>query len=764
MGALGRGAVVVGLDGLVEGGVGDAGVVDGLEAFGKDAFGIGDVAEGDGALAEIAALHLAVDDAVHQFGDGLVGVFLEAAGGGFDGIGHHEDGLLAGVGVAAGIGEGFRVDLVGAIFVASLDVEVFHHRRPVVGDDKLAEELGDAVLFGQADTLGDVGDDDLGRPLLGELVVGVDAALIFGEIGRIEHFSDVVVEGGGADELHVGTNFGCHFGRQTAHLLGVDVGAVGLAGHAADEGGVGVVHLDEGDARGESEEAFDEIEQGIGEEEGNAVDADVPIPRAVDVGEGGALGEVLAETERPRAEGDDEGRAHQLGTLGEVADGEEGDQSAHELGEEEEVVAVERDGGEAHHEDVDEEGRARVHKHADDEGHHRKGDDVDGEELVGHQQRGEHGEEGDQTEDEIEAVGRGVEVAAEEVEEDEQEGEKTADEADLSAHHTDEAAAVVLAVLAVAAEGLEDGVLPRTDALAAVDDALAGQYHAGAGRYGREGFFAPFVGAQAVVDEVGDEVFVEVEARHDFARELLLVHGILIGRAGGEEGREGAGGGRSAAHHADAFEILCREVVELFGVDHAAAVDVAEHVEGVLHIGEGDAVEGAAGIVALEVLDLLLPHLFARVEVGVELLEHAVALDFELVGRLVDGKFEGGDEGRIAPGLPNLVGVAEFGFTRQGEDDAGEAQHEADAHGEPKVEVAVELHREEVGGEGALHRPWARAGRDTRSKKEALVRKITDFFRERQGGGAAFCADDGACLLVDGCKKRLHTSSRRMES
>ena len=89
MGALGRGAVVVGLDGLVEGGVGDAGVVDGLEAFGKDAFGIGDVAEGDGALAEIAALHLAVDDAVHQFGDGLVGVFLEAAGRGFDGIGHH---------------------------------------------------------------------------------------------------------------------------------------------------------------------------------------------------------------------------------------------------------------------------------------------------------------------------------------------------------------------------------------------------------------------------------------------------------------------------------------------------------------------------------------------------------------------------------------------------------------------------------------------------------------------------------------------------
>ena len=260
-------------------------------------------------------------------------------------------------------------------------------------------------------------------------------------------------------------------------------------------------------------------------------------------------------------------------------------------------------------------------------------------------------------------------------------------------------------MLAVATEGLEDGVLPRTDALAAVDDALAGQYHAGAGRYGREGFFAPFVGAQAVVDEVGDEVFVEVEARHDFARELLLVHGILIGRAGGEEGREGAGSGRSAAHHADAFEILCREVVELFGVDHAAAVDVAEHVEGVLHIGEGDAVEGAAGIVALEVLDLLLPHLFARVEVGVELLEHAVALDFELVGCLVDGKFEGGDEGRIAPRLPNLVGVAEFGFTRQGEDDAGEAQHKADAHGEPKVEVAVELHREEVGGEGALHRP-----------------------------------------------------------
>ena len=59
----GRGPTgVMSLD--VEGGIGDACVVDGLEAFLEDVLGGLDVEEGDGALAEESFGDLSVDDAV----------------------------------------------------------------------------------------------------------------------------------------------------------------------------------------------------------------------------------------------------------------------------------------------------------------------------------------------------------------------------------------------------------------------------------------------------------------------------------------------------------------------------------------------------------------------------------------------------------------------------------------------------------------------------------------------------------------------------
>ena len=63
----------------IEFGIGYAGVVDGFEALGQHTLGICYVAEGDGALAEIAGLHLSVDDAVDQLFDTFLGKLLERA-------------------------------------------------------------------------------------------------------------------------------------------------------------------------------------------------------------------------------------------------------------------------------------------------------------------------------------------------------------------------------------------------------------------------------------------------------------------------------------------------------------------------------------------------------------------------------------------------------------------------------------------------------------------------------------------------------------
>ena len=62
---------------LFEFGVGESGVVDGLQLLDEDSLGVGDVAEGDGALLEIAFCHLSVDKSVDEFADGLLRVVGE---------------------------------------------------------------------------------------------------------------------------------------------------------------------------------------------------------------------------------------------------------------------------------------------------------------------------------------------------------------------------------------------------------------------------------------------------------------------------------------------------------------------------------------------------------------------------------------------------------------------------------------------------------------------------------------------------------------
>ena len=56
---------------LFQFGIADACVVDGLQFLDEDGLGVLDVAESDGTIAEVALVHLCVDDAADEFADAL---------------------------------------------------------------------------------------------------------------------------------------------------------------------------------------------------------------------------------------------------------------------------------------------------------------------------------------------------------------------------------------------------------------------------------------------------------------------------------------------------------------------------------------------------------------------------------------------------------------------------------------------------------------------------------------------------------------------
>ena len=59
--------------------IADAGMIDGLEFLDEHRLGILDVAESNGAFAEITLGHLGVDDTLYLFADGLFGIVLQRA-------------------------------------------------------------------------------------------------------------------------------------------------------------------------------------------------------------------------------------------------------------------------------------------------------------------------------------------------------------------------------------------------------------------------------------------------------------------------------------------------------------------------------------------------------------------------------------------------------------------------------------------------------------------------------------------------------------
>lgn len=659
-------------------------MVDGLELLDEHRLGILNVAEGDGTLAEVAVGDHRVDDAVHQRADGLLGVVGQRARGRLHGVGHHQDGLLLGEGVGARVGEEQLVDLFVGVLVLVFHEEELGLALSVVGGDELADDGGQVVLVGQFQTFGDVADNHLRTLDAVETLVRIDAArLVLGEVDGVLNLAYVVVEGARAHQLALGANLACYLGRQVAHLDRVLEGARCHLAHAAQHLFVHVGKLNERDVRREAEGLLDDVEQGVAAEEQQAVDDEAGELGAVEVGHVVAAHPFERHVDQYARDGDEHGRPEQLRAAAQFAQREDGRNAHERLYGHKLQRPLEHGRHNEYEHGMGKEGRARVHEHADEDGHHRKRQDEHVHQAVADEQCGQ------QREDDDEGVehGRGarlLEIVVAEEAQVEREGRDEEQHVEDLAHERDAQLRLALVTaLYLRLERYQHVVGAAADHLAAVDDFLAALNHAlgqrdAAQQVGLAGF------AALVVElDVGGNVVVQVALlqRLFIGCEQGVAEQFLVGLHGGEH---------VAGTHADGLLAVddaydAHRVDLLVGCAKVPFVDNALRVDAVQLVGN-DAHKLAAqfGYAALEVLHEAA-HLFGFhrlhvVVVGLVVLHQTVALGLHGVFALVDGEVEGCHKVAVAPYLVFLkLEVAAMVAWHEPNDDGHRAYDEYDA-------------------------------------------------------------------------------------
>ena len=270
---------------LLQVGITDTGVIDGLQLLDENSLGVGDVAEGDGALLEVAFLHLCVDESVDQITDAPLGIVWTRTGGSLDGIGHHQDSLLLGEGVGARIGEQQFVDLLIREGILLLHIEVLGLALSMVRGDELLDDIGQIVFIGQLQALGDMADNHLGTFDIRHIGMRIHTRLVLGEINGIKRLSDIMVEGTSTYQLTLRADLIGNLCSQVAHLDGVLEGAWGHFAHAAQQFLIHIRQLDERDVRREAEGFLNEIEQRVGAEQEQTIDNEIVELATVNVDE-----------------------------------------------------------------------------------------------------------------------------------------------------------------------------------------------------------------------------------------------------------------------------------------------------------------------------------------------------------------------------------------------------------------------------------------------------------------------------------------------
>ena len=507
-----------------------------------------------------------------------------------------------------------------------------------------------------------------------------------------------MVEGSGAHQLCVAVNLSGYLCGEVSHLYGVVEGAGCLFAHAAENVLVGVRELDEGDVADESECLLDDVEQGVCAEDDDSTDEQIGVVAGVEGVHVAAAYQIDGEACGHGCKHEDGCRPEELGSAAQFAQGEDDGDASYCLDGNELEGVLQHAGADEHYGDMCNESRSRVHEHSYEDGHDGEGNDEDVEQAMADEQRRQQREEYDEG---IEHAGRADAAEVVYAVSGEVDGEQEDEDEDVEglSGQGEIAAAGLVAQVVLPLVRFQQLVGLFIDDVAAADDFLSALHDLAAGRHAAYQFFAGCLAVYAVVDEVGHDEFVEVHLLQHFvvvAYDVILRQ-LFVGLLGGER-----------LLHADERGILAHDApngLRAIVAQWLARVDNALIVEAVQPVADDDfqlpAHKHLAAPALAEEAHLLVGHVFVEDIIGLELLQHLVALLGQRLLAFIDGEVEGGRQVGIAPGRALLHLIADSHVARHEPYDGSHGDNdESRAHGNiaprklcPKIEIYHDVSR-----------------------------------------------------------------------
>ena len=163
------------------------------------------------------------------------------------------------------------------MFVFVADIKELGLALSVVRGYKLANDIWQVIFVGHFQSFRHVADDNLGTLDVGQHLMRVNTRLILRKVDRVREFADVVIQGTGTYQLGLGTDLVGYLASQIRHLDRVVEGAWCHLTHLSEHFVISVRQFNECDITCESEGLFNEIEQRIAEEHGDAVDCEIVV-------------------------------------------------------------------------------------------------------------------------------------------------------------------------------------------------------------------------------------------------------------------------------------------------------------------------------------------------------------------------------------------------------------------------------------------------------------------------------------------------------
>ena len=492
------------------------------------------------------------------------------------------------------------------------------------------------------------------------------------------HLADVVVEGAGSHQLGVAADsIGCRR-RQVGHLHGVLEGAGDGLGHPAEQGSVDVGQLHQRDVGREAEGLFHQEQQGVGEEQQDAVDDKVDVHRAVHLAEV-ILGDQLeGEVGGRVGHGDHACRLEELRALRQFAQAVDGRQAGGALQQDELMRIAQADGADEHRDGQREERRARVEEHPDDDGQHRVGQHVDVEEVLRHHQSRHRAIDGDAREEQRHAALVAVVLLAEEVQVEHEAQHEDADIEHLPGQHQAFLSYGFAPLDGFLAEALQDVVGLGADDFAPVDDFLSAQHDAACPGIVVQQFLAGGLAALLVIAQVGGDVVVQVARPQDVR---AIVQGVafqegLVGGLHGVQFVDVALVGQLVVHRHQAPDAVAAQGIQRFGGEDARLVDFSQFPLDVSEVVGRQAMFHELLVVGLQAALRVRLHFAFDVEERLELAQQAVLLPLHHLGILVDGEVERGHQLPVLPRLADVKLIVELAVARHEVNDDGHRSYE----------------------------------------------------------------------------------------